>query len=135
SPVAVRWTWLSTNAGATKPPARSTTSAWANWSRPRSSLPSHTTTPSRIAMAVASGWVGLCTLPLSSRVIGRSVTPKNLWVAGNRIQGGRIDFGDVDDLTVDVVGSRRPVVRTSARDGDQGETATETADGQRAQQR
>ena len=33
-PVAVRWTWLSTKAGATKPPSRSTTSASGNWARP-----------------------------------------------------------------------------------------------------
>src|SRR6202000_2638987 len=72
--------WLSTKAGATKPPSRSTTPAALNWSRPTSSLPSHATTPSRTAIAVASGWVGLCTRPLISRVVGTLVTPQNLRV-------------------------------------------------------
>ena len=35
SPVAVRWTWLSTKAGATKAPSRSTTCASGNWRAPR----------------------------------------------------------------------------------------------------
>ena len=61
-----QWMWLSTNPGATKPPSRSSTSAPGNWPRPTSSLPSHATTSPRTAMAVASGWVGLCTRPLTS---------------------------------------------------------------------
>jgi hypothetical protein len=32
-------------------------------------LPSHATTPSRTAIAVASGMAGLCTLPLRRRVV------------------------------------------------------------------
>jgi hypothetical protein len=57
-PVEVTWTWLSTNAGVTKPPSRSTTRAAGNCCRPTSSVPSHATTPSGpsvIASAVASG--------------------------------------------------------------------------------
>ena len=69
SPVAVRWTWLSTKAGATKAPSRSTTSASGNCTRPTSSLPSHATTPSRTAIAVASGMAGLCTRPFRRSVV------------------------------------------------------------------
>src|ERR1700712_4681564 len=103
-------------------------SAPANWSRRTSSLPSHTTAPPRTAIAVASGWLGLCTLPLSSRVVGTSVTPIEPTQVAQRLfrpqpwQGRRIRLGhvcDVDDLTVDVVRSWRAVVRADPGGRDQ----------------
>ncbi len=68
--------WLSTNAGATNAPSRSTISASPNCARPTSSLPSQATTPSRTAIAVASGCDGLCTRPLSSSVVTSVSVPR-----------------------------------------------------------
>ena len=94
SPVAVRWTWLSTNAGATNAPSRSMSCASGNWVRPTSSLPSQATTPSRTAIAVASGMAGLCTRPLNKRVVTYS---------GLRSTARGSTSSYVDDLAVDVI--------------------------------
>ena len=96
SPVAVRWTWLSTNAGATKAPSRSTICASGNWARPTSSLPSQATMPSRTAIAVASG---------HGRAVHPAVEQKRRHLVGFALHGRptRLDIGDVDDLAVDVV--------------------------------
>src|ERR1700756_9228 len=124
-PVALKWIWLSTNPGATKPPSRSTTSAPGNWLRPTSSLPNHPTTSPRTAMAVASGWLGLCTRPFTSSVVETCVTCQNLdrtrrrcgprWRLGvNRAprQDRRLEVFDVYDLAVDIVATVAGVAAT-----------------------
>src|SRR5207302_1595076 len=69
----------------------------------------HATTSPRTAMAVASGWLGLCTRPFTSRVVGICGTRQNLDRARRR-RGPRwrldivyVDDLAVDDLAVDVV--------------------------------
>ena len=109
SPVAVRWTWLSTKAGATKAPSMSTTVASGNWARPTSSLPSHATTPSRTAIAVRVG---------HGRAVHPAVQQKSRHLVGFALHGRRFDVDHVDDLAVNVVTARRGVAG-STRDGDQ----------------
>src|ERR1700739_3439683 len=130
-PVAVRWMWLSTNPGATKPPSRSSTSAPGNWLRPTSSPPNHATTSPRTAMAVASGWVGLCTRPLTSSLVetvtGQNYVCRRLWrvvpagltresTAPFVRQRGRVELPDVNDLTVDVVAVITRIPTTEVRE-------------------
>src|SRR5689334_21000736 len=109
--------------------------------RPTSSPPSHATTPSRMAIAVASGWAGLCTRPLTSRVTGAALTgtighrpklratvPKAITVTGATMRsaaalasvgslGSRrgFDVADIDHLAVDVVAVAASVKRGIGR--------------------
>ena len=94
-----------------------------------SSVPSHTTIPSRMAIAVASGMAGLCTRPLASSVV------KLIGVARKvaRFRLGHV-IRHVKHLAVDVViaaGPERRGASTHARGRDDHRHPEHPAGGQR----